>query len=97
MIETSRRGILKGAATAGVIFAAPAIVRASSIMPVKATPSLIYSVDPYLTDANAWYVQGSTVRHIGGINMAQLRELLRPGLLAIEGDYSNWARIFGKK
>lgn len=43
MIETSRRGLLLGL---GALVAAPAIVRATSIMPVKAMPTAI----EFLTD-----------------------------------------------
>ena len=52
MIEVSRRSLITGI---GCIIAAPAIVRASSLMKVK-VPKLSVGVDPRLTSESAWYM-----------------------------------------
>jgi hypothetical protein len=86
-METNRRGFLIGV---GAVLAAPAIVRASSLMPVKAmklgTPSsLNFNFMPFDDVA------------VGGIRMHNWRAALLPGLIDIfEGEYdlAEWDRIF---
>jgi len=52
------------------LVAAPAVVKASSLMPVK----VVTTSELYTFPSRVWVPPSS------GINLAQLRELLRPGL-----------------
>jgi hypothetical protein len=56
MIKLTRRGLIAGTAS---LLAAPAIVRASSLMPVKMFPEPILRWDPaiaYMDDGDQWVV-----------------------------------------
>ncbi len=57
------------------LVAAPAVVKASSLMPVRV-------IEPkwFLNDGLPLQSMAHPVRKGSGINLAQLRELLRPGL-----------------
>jgi hypothetical protein len=87
-MQATRRGFLIGA---GAVLAAPAIVRASSLMPVKAmglgTPSSL----------NLNFTPFDEIGTVGGFQAARFRAALLPGLIDIfEGEYdlAEWDRIF---
>jgi len=86
MVDLVRRRFIWGAAA--TIIAAPAIVRAASLMPVKALPrGLAYS-----------FAQTKEIVASNIFNLGQIRELLLPGLLEYRSSYdaipSEWERIF---
>jgi hypothetical protein len=85
---TSRRAFLLGTAS---LVAAPAIVRISSLMPVKAP--LPASTLAFVEADGILVYRGSY-----GVTMAMIRDQLLPGLLENEANYrditSHWNHIF---
>jgi hypothetical protein len=79
----NRRGFIQGLAS---LVAAPAVIRVTTIMPVKVMPPEELLVE---------------VQRVGGINLAAIRELLLPGLRALEAKHystpSQYALLFGEK
>jgi hypothetical protein len=79
--EASRRSFFKGLGAS--IICAPAIVRATSLMPIKAVAPL-----PRYTDYDRL-----------GLSPGMIRDLLLPGLNDIQGSYesvpSQWQAMFG--
>ncbi len=75
------------------LIAAPAIVKAANIMPVKYIPQHLHELDG---------IGLTTITHpvrTGGVNLAQMRELLMPGLrqmvdVMYEDRSEQWADIF---
>jgi hypothetical protein len=87
-METNRRGFLIGV---GAVLAAPAIVRVSSLMPVRSmklgAPSSL----------NLNFMPFDEIGTVGGFQAARFRAALLPGLIDIfEGEYdlAEWDRIF---
>jgi hypothetical protein len=82
LIQPTRRGFLRGMAT---LIAAPAIVRASSIMPVRVLDE-------------EWSPSQIIRFRTGPISMTQMRELLLPGLREISMRYTGvqnrWPGVF---
>lgn len=78
--EPTRRRFLAG------LFAAPAIVRASSLMPVRA---FIIPSEPLVV---------ASTGPLGGYSLAAFPDLLLPGLRRIEGNYASmvdlWPRLW---
>ena len=71
------------------LVAAPAVVKAANIMPVK----VVTTSELYTLPSRVWVPPSS------GINLAQLRELLRPGLEKMVDDMyaehpGQWKSIF---
>ena len=98
MINPSRRSLIIGLGAS--LVAAPAIVRASSLMKVKAPKplrfmgtELVYDSVPGPEYADFYVMDlaghGSTVK--AQTNLAQIRELLLPGLYKMQGEYQNIA------
>lgn len=81
---TSRRAFLRG--LTGFVACAPALVKASSLMPVKALKPAGYRVADYLVDPY-WFVKTNS----------ELREFIFPGIHGIIRKYdhlpaySDWA------
>ena len=64
-MSLSRRGFLTGI---GVLVAAPAIVRASSLMPIKAAPLVVYGRSPAMVALPDWeFLEGMTQRLVATI------------------------------
>lgn len=88
ILSPSRRGFLKGLLW---VAAAPAIVQAAHIMPVRQPLILPEPVD-------VWFCKTCGCRH-GGCCLTKIRELLLPGLATLHGRYEaippQWAEIMG--
>ena len=76
------------------LVAAPAIVKAANIMPVKV-------IEPkwFLNDGLPLQSMAHPVRKGSGINLAELREILRPGLEKMfdemyEANSAQWENVF---
>jgi len=86
-----RRKFLVGMLSAAV--AAPAIVKATSLMKVK-----LIDIDPEAMEFLPYPLGGHP--HGSGIDLAAIRELLLPGLRALEGQYRmvgpQWTEVFDK-
>lgn len=76
------------------LIAAPAVVKATNIMPVKYMPQHLHELDGVgLTSMTR------PVRKGGGIRLSELREILRPGLQKMVDDMyaehpSQWKSMF---
>jgi hypothetical protein len=99
VLDTSRRSFLRAALW---VAAAPVIVRASSLMPVRALPS-----GEYLLGLATIRAEGTSVLYdlgddVGprmmGMDLRLIRDQLMPGLRSIEGKYSlvppQWGKLF---
>lgn len=105
MTDTSRRSFLKLTAGAVVIIAAPAIVRASSLMKVR--PLLPYGwveVKCQIVDTQYW-LEALKQDEIDRVAWARhrvklMKELIRPGLQAMPGTYDDapeyWDKVLDK-
>jgi len=76
------------------LVAAPAIVKAANIMPVK-----VIQPKWYLADGLPLQSMGHPVRTGGGIRLSELRELLRPGVEKMIDDLyeersAQWENVF---
>ena len=74
------------------LVAAPAVVKAANIMPVK----VVTTSELYTFPNKVW------VPHSSGINLAQLRELLRPGAQQMFDDLydkrsDQWENVFASR
>ncbi len=89
--DLSRRGFIVGAAV--TLITAPAIVRAASLMPVKALP---FGLSPLEYS----FAQTKEIVASNILNLGQIRELLLPGLLEFRTSYgvlpNQWERIFAE-
>jgi hypothetical protein len=87
---TSRRAFLLGTAS---LVAAPAIVRISSLMPVK-----VFDVTEvgYLGLAQ-YKAEGCAAEFDGGVTLQMIRDQLLPGLLSMDANYrhleSHWGKV----
>ena len=104
MIEVSRRSLITGI---GCIIAAPAIVRASSLMKVKPgnrettemTARWLAEIEADQQARGLWKAEYCVVDRTGlwstvkgpGIDLNVMRELLRPGLLTIAPQHEDIA------
>ena len=73
------------------LIAAPAIVKAANIMPVK----VVTTSELYTLPHRVWVAPSS------GINLAELREILRPGAQKMfdemyEANSAQWESVFNK-
>jgi hypothetical protein len=78
------------------LVAAPAIVKAANIMPVKYIPQHLHELDGVGLTTIA-----HPVRTGGGIRLSELRELLRPGIQEMfdrmyEENPGQWKSVFDK-
>ena len=79
------------------LVAAPAIVKAANIMPVKV-------IEPkwFANDGTGLVSMAHPVRTKGGIRLSELREILRPGAQKmfddiLEAKYAQWENVFASR